>query len=62
MSTYKINRPCRLDDKLYLKVRYIAEKENRSFNNFLEKTLQELVKSYEQQHGEIKVNTDALYE
>jgi hypothetical protein len=58
----KPQRNCRIDDELYLKVKYIADQEKRSFNNFIEITLTRIVADYETQHGIIEVDTDALYE
>lgn len=57
----KIGRPCRLDDDLYLKTKYLAKLENRSFNNYVEKLLIEVVNDYEKKNGPIIVDTDELY-
>ena len=62
MVKYKPQRNLRLDDETYLKVKFLADKESRSFNNMVEIVLKNYVANYEQQHGEIKVDTDALYE
>lgn len=62
MATYRPMRSCRLADDIYLKVKYIADTENRSFNNWLENTLQKIVADYEAQHGVINVDTNALYQ
>lgn len=62
MATYRPMRSCRIGDDIYLKAKYIAEQENRSFNNFLEVLLKKTIAAYEAEHGEIKVDTDALYE
>lgn len=61
MATHRPMRSCRLADDIYLKAKYIADQENRSFNNWLEVTLQHIVADYEAVHGEIKVDTDELY-
>ncbi|MBQ3533732.1 MAG: hypothetical protein IJA56_01045 [Clostridia bacterium] len=58
MATHRAMRSCRLADDLYLKAKYIADEENRSFNNWLESVLQKVVKEYESVHGVISVNTD----
>ena len=58
----KPSRPCRLDDELYLKLKYIAKEENRSYNNYIETVLMQIVKQYEEQNGAIHVDTDKLYE
>lgn len=62
MPSQKPNRPCRIDDELYLKMKFLAKLENRSFNNFVENLFIQTVAAYEAEHGEIKVDTDALYE
>lgn len=62
MATHRPMRSCRLADDIYLKAKYIADQENRSFNNWLEVTLQHIVTDYEAAHGEIKVDTDELYQ
>lgn len=54
-------RSCRLADDLYLKAKYIADTENRSFNNWLEYTLQKIVSDYEKEHGTIVIHPDDLY-
>lgn len=62
MAKNRSNRPCRIEDELYLKLKFLAQQENRSFNNYIENLFIEVVKNYEDKHGEIKVDTDALYE
>jgi len=57
----KPQRPCRLDDELYLKLKHIAKEQNRSYNNYIETVLMLIVKEYEEKHGEIEVDTDSLY-
>ena len=59
MATHRAMRSCRLADDLYLKAKYIAEEENRSFNNWLESVLQKIVREYEAEHGVIPVSADA---
>lgn len=58
MATHRAMRSCRLADDLYLKAKYIADLENRSFNNWLESVLQRIVREYEAEHGTISVATD----
>lgn len=58
MATHRAMRSCRLADDLYLKAKYIADEENRSFNNWLESVLQKVVKEYEAVHGVIPVAAD----
>ena len=62
MTSLKPLRSIRMNDELYLKLKEVASKDKRSFNNMVELILQKYVDDYEQQHGEIKVDTDALYE
>jgi len=58
----KPQRPCRLDDELYLKLKHIAKEQNRTYNNYIETLLMQTVKAYEEKHGTIQVDTDALYQ
>lgn len=62
MAVYRASRTCRFTDELYLKVRYIANTENRSFNNWMENTLKKIVADYEKENGVIPVQTDDLYQ
>lgn len=58
MAIHRAMRSCRLADDLYLKAKYIADQENRSFNNWLESVLQKIVREYEAEHGIISVTAD----
>lgn len=62
MAVHRAMRSCRLEDELYLKVKYIADRENRSFNNYLEALLRKVVEKYEEEHGVISVDTESLYQ
>ena len=62
MAIHKPMRYCRLADDLYLKVKYIADTENRSFNNWLESVLIKIVSDYEKENGAIPVRPDDLYQ
>ncbi len=62
MAVHRAMRSCRLADDLYLKAKYIANSENRSFNNWLENILQNTIAQYEKEHGTIPVQTDDLYQ
>lgn len=62
MTVYKAGRSCRLTDDLYLKAKYIADMEKRSFNNWLEHLITTVVDEYEKEHGTILVQPDDLYE
>lgn len=50
-------RGLRMPDDLYEKLRYIAEKESRSYNQEAVFILRQYVEQYEAQHGEIPVPT-----
>lgn len=62
MATYRPMRSCRLSDDLYLKAKYIADTEHRSFNNWLENVLHKIVADYEREHGAIPIKPDDLYQ
>ena len=62
MATHRPMRSCRLADDIYLKAKYIADTENRSFNNWLENTLEKIVADYEAQHGVINIDMNAPYQ
>lgn len=55
-------RGLRMPDELYLKLRYIAEQENRSYNQEAIYILRKFVDAYESEHGTIYVDTDDLYQ
>lgn len=55
-------RGLRIDDELYLKLKYLAAKDSRSFNNYVTVVLQQFISGYETENGEIIVDTDELYE
>ena len=55
-------RGVRMPDELYLKLKYIAKKENRSYNQEAVHILSKYVDDYERQNGKIEVFTDELYE
>ena len=62
MAVHRAMRSCRLADDMYLKAKYIADSENRSFNNWLENVLKKLVADYEKKNGTIPVQSDDLYQ
>ena len=62
MASNKPLRPIRMDDELYLKIKYISHKENRSYNQQAVYILKEFVTAYEEQHGVIPVDPEALYQ
>ena len=51
-----------MEDELYLKLKYIATKENRSYNQEAVHILKTFVEQYETEYGVISVDTDALYQ
>lgn len=55
-------RGLRMEDELYLKLKHIAKKENRSYNQQAVHILAQFVEKYEVVNGIITVNTDDLYQ
>ena len=55
-------RGLRMPDELYLKLKFIAKLENRSYNQEAVYILQKFVAEYENENGEIIVKTDNLYQ
>jgi len=55
-------RGLRMEDELYLKLKYIAKLENRSYNQEAVYILQKFVSEYEDKKGIIDINTDNLYQ
>ena len=55
-------RGLRMSDELYLKLRYIAKQENRSYNQEAVYILQKYVSEYEKDKGVISVEPDDLYQ
>lgn len=58
MATNKIQTGLRLNEPLYAKARALAEREQRSLNNLIEYALLQYIDSYEQQHGEIRIEEE----
>ena len=54
-------RGLRMTDELYLKLKYIAEKENRSYNQEAVYILKKFVEEYEKENGTIPVDIESLY-
>ena len=54
-------RGVRMSDDLYLKIKHIADIENRSYNQEAVYILKKFVEDYEKEHGEIAVDPDILY-
>lgn len=55
-------RGLRMEDELYLKLKHIAKKENRSYNQEAVYILKNFVENYEKNNGSIDVKTDNLYQ
>lgn len=55
-------RGLRMPDELYLKLKYIAKKDNRSYNQEAVHILSQFVEHYEKENGVISVNSDDLYQ
>lgn len=61
MPGYITRITLRVDDKLFNKLKIIAEREKRSANAEIELAIEKLVEQYEHEHGSIIVDTDELY-
>lgn len=46
----------RLDDTTSYKIRYIAEQQHRKLNDEMRMIIEEHIKEYEAEHGEIEMN------
>lgn len=55
-------RGLRMPDELYLKIKYLAKKDSRSYNQEAVHILKTYVEEYEKNHGVIDVNVDDLYQ
>lgn len=51
----KMSTQIRLDEELYLKVKYLAEHDFRSLNSQLEYLIFLSIKNYEKEHGPIPI-------
>lgn len=49
--------PLRIDDDLKEKMKYVADYNGRSLNKEIEQVMKKAVASFEQTHGEIKLDT-----
>ena len=52
----------RVEEELFEKFRFVADKNHRSIIGHISFLMEEAVKAYEAQNGEINVNPDDLYE
>lgn len=55
-------RGLRMDDELYLKLKEIAKREKRSYNQEAVYILAKYVSAYEKENGVISVDPDSLYQ
>ena len=55
-------RGLRMKDELYLKLKAIAEKENRSYNQQAVYILQQFIDKYELVNGNIEIDIESLYQ
>lgn len=55
-------RGLRMKDELYLKLKAIEEKENRSYNQQAVYILQQFVDKYELVNGNIEIDIESLYQ
>lgn len=62
MPSYVPMRGLRMEDELYLKLKLIAKKENRSYNQQAVYVLAQFVEQYEKENGPISVQPDDLYQ
>ena len=53
MANYKTVTQTRLDEDTHLKAKYIAEIERRSLNAQMEYAIEQYIKNYERENGEI---------
>ena len=58
MPTNKIQTGLRINEKTYIKIRYLCAKEQRSLNNLIEHLLQQYVNQYEKENGPISVQAE----
>lgn len=61
MATNKVQTGIRFEPELLYKITYIAKHNKRSLNAQLEYLAQECVLSFENEHGLIPVDENALY-
>lgn len=61
MATNKVQTGIRFEPELLYKITQIAKKNKRSLNAQLEFLAQNCVDEYEDEHGEIPIDEDALY-
>ena len=55
-------RGVRMPDELYIKLKVIAQRESRSFNQEAVYILKKFVEAYEEENGEVDADPDELYD
>lgn len=61
MAIIKSQFTLRLDLKTHVKIKKIAEHENRSMTNMIETILKNKISDYEKEYGEIIVTDEDMY-
>ncbi len=61
MAVIKTQFTLRLDLITHVKIRKIAEQEQRSMTNMIDYLIQKEIKRYEKKYGEIEVTDDDIY-
>lgn len=58
MATDKVQTGLRLKEPVYEKMKVLARRQQRSFNNFMEYVVQQYVDNYEAEHGPIQISEE----
>ena len=61
MAVNKVQTGIRLEPEMLYKIAYVAKKNMRSMNGQIEFLVQQCVKEYEEQNGEIPVDENEVY-
>ena len=61
MAVNKVQTGIRLEPEMLYKIAYVAKKNMRSMNGQVEFLVQQCVKEYEEQNGEIPVDENEVY-
>ena len=61
MATNKVQTAVRLEPELLYKIAVVAKKNSRSMNGQIEHLVQQCVKQYEEENGQIPIDPDAVY-
>lgn len=60
MAVIRSQFTLRLNEIVFVKIRKIAEHENRSMNNMIETSLKQFIAEFEDKNGEIEVTEEDL--